>query len=94
VVRTDLPIGNQVSQLVHAAGESSPGNLPNDTHAVVLAARDEVELLKISERLYKRGIEHRLIREPDLENQATAIGVPPQPREGVRRALSCFPLLR
>ena len=94
-MRTDLPLGNQFAQCVHAAGETSPGpTLPDDTHAVVLAARNEEELLRYAYRLETEGIPHKLIREPDMANAATAIGVFPITRERVRRLLAKLPLLR
>lgn len=39
-----LPRGLLAAQVVHAAGESSPGDLPEGTHAVVLAAEDQQHL--------------------------------------------------
>jgi len=69
--------------------------LPEDTHAVALTVPDEAALRALSDRLAFEGIEHRLICEPDLNGQATALGVCPQPREKrLRRLLSRFPLLR
>lgn len=82
--------------LVHAAGESSPGNLPSDTYAVVLAARDELHITLIGETLTRHGV--RLVRihepEPPYDGALMAIGVEPQPKEGVRRFVSQLPLLR
>lgn len=85
------------AQLAHAAGESSPGNLPNGTHAVVLAARDEAELLEIEQKLLKANILHKSIREPDppFYNALVAIGLlPVADRMPVRRILSMYPLIR
>jgi hypothetical protein len=86
-----------VAQLVHAAGESSPGNLPNDTHAVVLAAKDEADLLSIEQQLISAGVPHRSIREPDspFNGAITAIGiVPTAERKAIRSILSRHPLVR
>jgi peptidyl-tRNA hydrolase len=77
VVREDLSRGVLAAQLVHAAGESSTGDLPADTHAVVLAARDEAHLALIEQELIRRGIAHKAIREPDRDNELMAIGVLP-----------------
>jgi len=97
IVRRDLPLGFLAAQVVHAAGESSPGGLAHDTHAVVLSVDDERALREVHERLERAGIEHVLISEPDAPwcGAATAIGVSPRARrEEVRRQLSMLPLLR
>jgi hypothetical protein len=82
--------------LVHAAGESSPGNLPHDTHAIVLAVPNEPALVALAERLAKAGIAHVTIREPDSpwNNALMAIGLVPGRKEVLRRYLSSIPLLK
>jgi len=82
------------AQIVHAAGESSPGNLSSDTYAVVLAAADEAELGALEHRLVAGGIGHRAIREPAMGNSLTAIGCAPAPKTNFRRWLSNLPLYR
>lgn len=79
IVREDLPRGTLAAQIVHAAGESSPGDLPTNTFAVALAARDEAHLQEIERQLVARKIPHRAIREPDApwSNALMAIGVVP-----------------
>ena len=57
ILRRDLPHGLQVAQAIHAAGESSPGNLPDGTYAIALAVADEPSLLREAERLCARGFE-------------------------------------
>lgn len=86
IVRDDLPRGTALAQTVHAAGESSGGDLPPDTRAVVLAAKDVSHLERVEADLVARGIPHRAIREPDLGNQLTAIGLVPLTN---RRAVRC-----
>lgn len=95
-MRADMPTGAQFAQLLHAAGESSPGNLPEGTYAIALAVRGERELLEAAMALERHGIPHKLIREPDppFNGAATAIGVVPCPREKVRRLLARYTLLR
>lgn len=61
--------------------------LPPNTIAVVLSVRNESRLLAAARRLDRYGCPYVLIREPDLNNEATAIGVVPCPREAVGRAL-------
>jgi peptidyl-tRNA hydrolase len=96
VVRDDLPRGLLAAMVVHAAGESSPGNLAAGTHAVVLAAKDEATLRAAAERLTRAGIQHVCIDEPDApyDGALMAIGVLPARKEVVRKALSSLPLLR
>ncbi|MCC6752082.1 MAG: hypothetical protein IT371_30805 [Deltaproteobacteria bacterium] len=96
VVRADLPQGFLAAQIVHAAGESSPGNLPNGTHAVVLAVPDEPALAVVERALAKAGVPHVAVREPDppWDGALTAIGVRPvEDRRPVRRVLGRLPLL-
>ncbi|MCH9686490.1 MAG: hypothetical protein K0V04_33970 [Deltaproteobacteria bacterium] len=64
---------------MHAAAESSPGNLPVGTRAVVLAAVDEAHLVDIERRLLRLGIHHRAIREPDppWSGALMAVGLAP-----------------
>lgn len=94
VVRSDMPTGVQMAQAVHAAGESSSGDLEPDTHAVCLHAASEAQLHTIHNHLTEAGISSVLVKEPDppFLGQATAIGIPPGPRERVRRILRDLPL--
>jgi hypothetical protein len=95
-VRRDLPLGLLAAQVVHAAGESSPGEVPHSTHAVVLAVDGEPQLRAVASRLSGAGIAHTLIEEPDAPwcGAAMAIGIAPCRKEVVRRQLSALPLLR
>jgi len=96
-LREDLPRGVLAAQTVHAAGESSPGALPEGTYAVVLGVPNEAALLLIEERLCAFGIVHKAIREPDPPwcGALMAIGVVPVvDRKPVRRALGQLPLLK
>lgn len=97
VVREDLPLGVIAAQLVHAAGESSPGDLKSGTYAVVLAARSEAHLLELAACLRQAHVPHVLVEEPDPPwNGATmAIGiVPTTDRKRVQQVLGRLPLLR
>lgn len=58
IVRRDLPIGVLGAQIIHAAGESSPGGLTEGTYAVALAVPDEVALAAEAVRLRSRGFAH------------------------------------
>ncbi len=65
VVRQDLPLGVVCAQCVHAAGESSAGNLPPNTVAVVLAVANQAKLLALERDLLMNGVAFKAIREPD-----------------------------
>lgn len=95
-MRADLPRGLQAAQLVHAAGESSQGDLPAGTFAIVLAVPDRHALMAEAYRLTKAGLPFTPIFEPDAPHcgDLMAIGLRPGPREVLRRHLSSLPLLK
>lgn len=89
-------MGFQAAQIVHAAGETSPGDLPPNTNAIVLSVENETELLRMAKMLQLNGVRHLLVREidPPFTNQCTAIGVVPlAERVKVKKFLSELPLL-
>lgn len=96
MTRRDLPRGTQAAQLIHAAGHSSPGNLPVDTFAIALTCEDELELRTLSKRLQDAGITHRRICEPDapFNGQLMALGLPPAYKSFYRRYVSNLPLIK
>lgn len=96
-MRDDLPRGFLASQIVHAAGETSPGGLPEGTYAVVLAVTGIKELLDVRNALEDAGIPYKLICEPDapFNGAPTAIGLmPTRDRRKVRKVLGRLPLLK
>lgn len=96
MVRSDLPLGFLAAQIVHAAGESSPGNLTTGTNAVVLSVPDEPALHLLKRRLQGAGVPHVSVFEPDEPwcGSMTAIGLAPvADRRQVRRLLEDLPLL-
>lgn len=96
IVRRDIPYGVQAAQLVHAAGESSPGNLSPHTFAVVLTVADAPALVKLANKLTLGGITHKLIVEPtgDYAGQPLALGIVPAKKSYTRKFVSNLPLLR
>ena len=96
IVRADLPRGIQAANLVHAAGESSPGNLPTGTNAVVLSVPDEATLAAVADKLAVAGVPFVRIVEPDApyDNALMAIGCVPARKEVLRKHLSSLPLLQ
>lgn len=95
-MRSDLPRGLQAAQLVHAAGESSPGGIPAGTYAIVLAVPDKHALAAEAYRLTKAGIAFVPIFEPDApyNGELMALGLVPARKEALRRHLSSLPLLK
>lgn len=92
VVRADITLGQQFAQLLHAAGESAGGPLPEETIAVALHARDEAHLREIAAQLTTAGVAHHLVVECD--GQAMALGcVPTTDRARLRRVTSMLPLM-
>jgi peptidyl-tRNA hydrolase len=92
-----LPWGVIAAQLVHAAGESAPGNLAPGTHAVVLGVESEAALQEIEARLFQFDVPHHAIREPDAPwlGALMAIGIPPMvPTKQLRKVTKKLRLLR
>lgn len=96
IVRRDLPLGVLGAMLIHAAGESSPGDLGEATFAIALAVADEAALIRLFLRLSAQGVEITPVHEPDApyNGQLMAIGVRPMLRSRVSRFLSDVPLLK
>lgn len=95
-MRADLPPGIQAAQLIHAAGQSSPGNLPDGTYAVALTVPDEAALRALAADLKLAGLPRRLVVEADAPytGQAMALGIPPCARRTLKPFLARYPLLR
>ncbi len=99
IVRKDIPIGAQLAQACHAAGES-PGPKPEPgCTVVVLHAENEKHLNHICWQLTGAGLDYGEVVEcPDDEewpDQLMAIGLAPTTdRAAVKRVLSSLPLAR
>jgi len=92
ITRSDLAIGLMAAYLIHAAGESSPGELPSDTRAVALVARDEEHIRVLEGELKEAGVSHRAIWE---DGELFAIGISPTADlSQIRRVTSSLPLIR
>ena len=96
MVRTDISRGLQSANLIHGAGESSPGNLPEGTHAVALAVPDELALHHLAAKLEAADVRFVRIVESDAPYAGAlmALGLVPARKETLRRHLSSYPLLR
>jgi hypothetical protein len=99
IVRADAPVGVQLAQTIHAAGQSA--QLPDaaaaspPTVAVALAAPPD-ELAVLARALAAAGVRHVLVHEPDdpWRGALMAIGVVPSPRAVVRRLVAHLPVVR
>ena len=91
-----MPRGVAAAQIIHAAGESSPGSLPEHTFAVALSVDNEQQLVKLSHDLRIAGVKHTLVREPDAPwcGAAMTIGVVPDVRSKLRPHLKRLRLYR
>lgn len=96
IVRADLPIGIIAANIAHAAGESSPGDIQQGTHAIVLAVPNETALKALLARLTLSGLAWSAVYEPDPPyfGQLMAIGLAPVLRSIGRRVLSSPPCFR
>lgn len=96
VVRSDLPVGVQAAQLIHAAGQSVSEPLAEGSYAIALHVKSEAELLALSKRLKTAAIDHALVVESDepYSGQAMAIGINPMDRKPLKPLLSSYPLVR
>lgn len=90
-----MPRGVLAAQIIHAAGESSPGSLPSGTIAVALQTSSK-KLYQLEEILIRDKIPHEAIREPDFpwNGELVAIGVYPDTKEKLQKYFSQLPLVR
>lgn len=89
--------------ITHAAGESSPGNLPEGTYAIVLGVKDEAILRVVYEKLKAARIApgSKLVHFSAITEdtgvyagQLMSIGLRPLLRSEGRKLLSSYPLYR
>ena len=98
VTRRDLSLPTQAVQSAHAAIdfqhahplEASEWQTESNYLALLTVANEE-ELYKLSEKAAMRGIKHTIFREPDINNEITAIAF--EPSDASRRITSECPLL-
>lgn len=97
VTRRDLRPGQQSVQSSHAAiqfifehPETSQAWF-KDPYLVQLSVENEEALIRLMYKLEKSQIKFSVFREPDLDNQITAIAI--EPSEKTRRLISHLPLM-
>jgi hypothetical protein len=62
----------------------------NSNYLVVVAVPDEAGLISLWSRAYGKGITNTYVREPDYDNQVTALVL--EPGDAARRLCSQYPL--
>lgn len=79
LVRTDIPLADQICQSSHAAHESGIrfGDPDQISSIVLCGVPDERELEKAHWMVEQSGIRSYLFREPDLGDEATALATEP-----------------
>lgn len=84
ITREDISAGYQGVQSIHAAiqfameyPDTNKEWFDKSNYLGFLSVQNEEELLRLAERAHSLGIECSIFREPDIENQATAIAIAP-----------------
>jgi peptidyl-tRNA hydrolase len=97
ISRIDLPIGVQGLQSGHAAidfqhehPEVAKDWNQNSNYLIFLSAKDESHLEQLLQKAEFKGLRTTSFREPDLDNQLTAIALEPSPT--TKRLVSSLPL--
>lgn len=98
VTRKDLPISYQAVQAGHAAidFQHEHSNIANYWHKnsnylIFLSADDENHLEKLISKAEDKGIKYTVFREPDINNEITAVAF--EPTDASRKLTSSLPLL-
>lgn len=83
-MRDDIPPGLQMAQAVHAAfafqhdhPELTADWLKRSNYLVIVSVPDEGVLLDLISAAAQRGIPRTAVREPDLQDEATAVALAP-----------------
>lgn len=98
VTRRNLPIGTQALQSGHAAIDFQYQHpvearewQTQSNYLVFLTVQDESELIKLITKAILTGIKYTVFREPDLNNEITAVSF--EPSEASKKLTSSCPLL-
>lgn len=97
ITRDDLSPGLQCAQVAHAAFHFGAAHsqvtddwLQQSNFLVVCSVPDEVYLADLAGEAFRRGISRIIVREPDVNNEITAIALAPGPWS--RRLCASLPL--
>lgn len=98
ITRGDLTSGQKAVQSGHAAinfifehpDRAGPW-FKNSNYLVMLETQNEQSLINLIEKCEKKKLKFTIFREPDLNNQITAIAV--EPSDETKKVVSNLPLL-
>lgn len=86
ITRRDLPAGLQSAQVAHAAFQFAYEHRPlahawlqESNFLIILSTQDENELTELGHSAEKMNLPVSWFREPDIDNQLTAIAIAPSP---------------
>lgn len=98
ITRRDLSFGTQATQASHASIDfqhqypiEAKEWHKESNYLALLTVKDESELIKLISKAIIMNIKHSVFREPDLDNQITAIAF--EPSEDAKRITSSCALL-
>lgn len=84
ITRSDISGGYQAVQSIHAAiqfnfehPEVSKEWFTTSNYLGLLSVADETALVQLAERAQQHGIRYSVFKEPDIDNQITAIALEP-----------------
>ncbi len=84
ITRTDLSPGYQAVQSIHAAiqfcmehSETNKCWFEQSNYLGLLSVDSEAELVILAQEAENKGIKYSVFREPDIDNQITAIALEP-----------------
>ena len=99
ITRRDLPLPYQAVQAAHAAvqfqyehPELAKNWYHNSNYLIFLTTENEDELKKFIDKANSNNIQLSIFREPDINNQITAIAL--EPCEQSRKMTSSLPLIK
>ena len=97
ITRADLEPGYQAVQSIHAAiqfkfehPEISLNWFEKSNYLGLLSVANEEELIKLTQQAKELDISYSIFREPDIDNQITAIALAPGPKS--KKLCSRLPL--
>lgn len=79
-----------LAEFIFSFPEESKKWHSSSNYLVCLSVKDENDLLELSRKLNDKSINHKVFREPDINNQVTAIAI--EHHDDVRKICSSFPL--
>ena len=98
ITRRDLPLAIQAVQATHAAIDFQHEHPAESSHwqrhsnyLAILTTEDEKSLIDLIVKASLRGIKYTVFREPDINNEITAVALEPTPDS--KKLCSSLPLL-